>query len=73
MSTNYVYGTGRRKTAVARVRLLPGDGSIVHTIRTHPVSPENAPYFTALVASSWNAMPRAKAAFGGKRMFSPVT
>ena len=31
MSTNYVYGTGRRKTAVARVRLLPGDGSIVVT------------------------------------------
>ena len=29
MSTNYVYGTGRRKTATARVRLLPGDGSIV--------------------------------------------
>ena len=29
MSTNYVYGTGRRKTAVARVRLLPRDGSIV--------------------------------------------
>lgn len=29
MSTNYIYGTGRRKTAVARVRLLPGDGSIV--------------------------------------------
>ena len=29
MSTNYVYGTGRRKTAVARVRLLPGDGGIV--------------------------------------------
>jgi small subunit ribosomal protein S9 len=29
VSTNYVYGTGRRKTAVARVRLLPGDGSIV--------------------------------------------
>ena len=29
MSSNYVYGTGRRKTAVARVRLLPGDGSIV--------------------------------------------
>ncbi|HSJ00357.1 MAG TPA: 30S ribosomal protein S9, partial [Patescibacteria group bacterium] len=25
----YVYGTGRRKTAVARVRLLPGDGSII--------------------------------------------
>jgi small subunit ribosomal protein S9 len=27
--TTYIYGTGRRKTAVARVRLLPGDGSIV--------------------------------------------
>jgi small subunit ribosomal protein S9 len=29
VSTNYNYGTGRRKTAVARVRLLPGDGSII--------------------------------------------
>jgi len=29
VSTTYIYGTGRRKTAVARVRLLPGDGSIV--------------------------------------------
>jgi small subunit ribosomal protein S9 len=29
VSTTYVYGTGRRKEAVARVRLLPGDGSIV--------------------------------------------
>lgn len=29
MSTNYAYGTGRRKTAVARVRLLPGDGTII--------------------------------------------
>jgi small subunit ribosomal protein S9 len=29
MSTNYIYGTGRRKTSVARVRLLPGDGQIV--------------------------------------------
>jgi small subunit ribosomal protein S9 len=29
VSTNYVYGTGRRKTAVARVRLLPGDAGIV--------------------------------------------
>jgi small subunit ribosomal protein S9 len=31
VSTSYVYGTGRRKEAVARVRLLPGDGSIVVT------------------------------------------
>ncbi len=29
MSTTYIYGTGRRKTAVARVRLLPGDGAIL--------------------------------------------
>ena len=29
MSTTYIYGTGRRKTSVARVRLLPGDGQIV--------------------------------------------
>ncbi len=29
MSVNYLYGTGRRKTSVARVRLLPGDGSII--------------------------------------------
>jgi small subunit ribosomal protein S9 len=25
----YFYGTGRRKTAVARVRLYPGNGAIV--------------------------------------------
>jgi small subunit ribosomal protein S9 len=29
VSTTYIYGTGRRKTSVARVRLLPGDGNIV--------------------------------------------
>jgi small subunit ribosomal protein S9 len=29
MSTQYHYGTGRRKTAVARVRLYPGTGDIV--------------------------------------------
>ena len=28
-TTNYIYGTGRRKTAIARVRLLPGDGGII--------------------------------------------
>jgi hypothetical protein len=33
---------------------------------------ENAPYFTAFVASSLKAMPSARAAFGGQRMFSPV-
>jgi small subunit ribosomal protein S9 len=26
---NYYYGTGRRKTAVARVRLIPGTGEII--------------------------------------------
>ncbi len=30
----YYYGTGRRKTAVARVRLLPGEGEIVVNGRT---------------------------------------
>jgi small subunit ribosomal protein S9 len=30
----FYYGTGRRKTAVARVRLLPGDGEIVVNGRT---------------------------------------
>lgn len=25
----YFYGTGKRKTAIARVRLLPGTGSII--------------------------------------------
>ena len=29
MSTKYYYGTGRRKSAVARVRLYPGTGSVV--------------------------------------------
>jgi small subunit ribosomal protein S9 len=29
VSANFIYGTGRRKEAVARVRLLPGDGEIV--------------------------------------------
>ncbi len=29
MSTQYYYGTGRRKSAVARVRLYPGDGGFV--------------------------------------------
>lgn len=29
MATNYIYGTGRRKTSVARVRLLAGDGTII--------------------------------------------
>ncbi len=26
---SYFYGTGRRKTAVARVRLIPGEGAII--------------------------------------------
>ena len=29
MTEQYFYGTGRRKTAVARVRLYPGNGAIV--------------------------------------------
>jgi small subunit ribosomal protein S9 len=34
MTVNYLYGTGRRKTSVARVRLTPGDGSITVNGRT---------------------------------------
>jgi small subunit ribosomal protein S9 len=26
---NYIHGTGRRKTSVAQVRLMPGDGTII--------------------------------------------
>jgi len=29
VNTNYLYGTGRRKQAIARVRLVPGDGAMV--------------------------------------------
>jgi len=29
VASHYYYGTGRRKTAVARVRLYPGDGALV--------------------------------------------
>ncbi|MBO2520893.1 MAG: 30S ribosomal protein S9 [Clostridia bacterium] len=29
MATEQLYGTGRRKTAVARVRLVPGNGRII--------------------------------------------
>ncbi len=29
MAEQYFYGTGRRKTAVARVRLYPGNGAVV--------------------------------------------
>ncbi len=31
---NYFYGTGRRKTAVARVRLLPGTGQFIVNNKT---------------------------------------
>jgi small subunit ribosomal protein S9 len=45
MSTSYIYGTGRRKTSVARVRLLPGDGNIVVNGK------DVADYFNAPAAS----------------------
>ncbi|HEY6897873.1 MAG TPA: 30S ribosomal protein S9 [Rhodocyclaceae bacterium] len=35
MATNYYYGTGRRKTAVARVFMKPGSGKI--TVNDKPV------------------------------------
>ena len=33
MANNSFYGTGRRKTSVARVRLVPGDGTIKIKVR----------------------------------------
>jgi hypothetical protein len=44
--------------------------SIVHSIRIDLAACDNAPYFTAFVARSLNAMPRAEAAW--RRMFSHV-
>ena len=35
MATQYIWGTGRRKSAVARVRLSPGTGKI--TVNNRPV------------------------------------
>lgn len=34
VNKNYFYGTGRRKTAVARVRLLPGTGTVTVNNKT---------------------------------------
>ena len=36
MSSRYYYGTGRRKSAVAQVRLYPGEGNIV--VNNRPVT-----------------------------------
>ncbi|HET7582100.1 MAG TPA: 30S ribosomal protein S9 [Candidatus Limnocylindria bacterium] len=51
MSTSYIYGTGRRKTSVARVRLLPGDGSIVVNGK------DVADYFGAIAAANSLRLP----------------
>ena len=51
MSTSYIYGTGRRKTSVARVRLLPGDGGIVVNGK------DVADYFGATAAASSLRLP----------------
>src|ERR1019366_6284197 len=57
---------------LSRSRFPAGAVSIVHPIRIDPAALDNAPYFTAFVASSLKEMLSAKAAFGGKRIFSPV-
>jgi small subunit ribosomal protein S9 len=51
VSSNYIYGTGRRKEAVARVRLLPGDGEII--VNGKPL----ADYFGRAVSLSQIRMP----------------
>ena len=43
-------GTGRRKTAVARVRLLPGDGSITVNGRDYKEYFPRAAYQTIVTA-----------------------
>jgi small subunit ribosomal protein S9 len=35
MSTEYIWGTGRRKSAVARVRIFPGNGKIIINSRPY--------------------------------------
>src|SRR6185295_479360 len=45
--------------------------SSVHSTETVPALFEKAPYLTALVASSLNAMPSASAALGDSRIFLP--
>ncbi|RLC93958.1 MAG: 30S ribosomal protein S9, partial [Chloroflexi bacterium] len=46
MTDRYYYGTGKRKTAIARVRLVPGNGSVVvngRPLEEHlPLSPLQA-------------------------------
>ena len=67
----YFYGTGRRKTAVARVRLYPGSGEImvngkgymsVFTRGSHQAA-VTAPLRMAQAESKWNV--QAKVAGGG--------
>ena len=35
----YFEGTGRRKTSIARVRLVPGDGNVIVNGKPKPLSP----------------------------------
>ena len=70
-SERYFYGTGRRKTAVARVRLYPGSGEImvngkgymtVFTRGSHQAA-VTAPLRAAQADSKWNV--QAKVVGGG--------
>lgn len=48
LTGNYHYGVGRRKTAIARVRIYPGKGSlIVNGAAVEPNDTINAPLTTA--------------------------
>lgn len=51
MPVEYIWGTGRRKTAVARVRIGPGEGKVV--INDHPLEA----YFANEADRSYSVVP----------------
>jgi hypothetical protein len=69
-SPAFYYGTGRRKTAIARVRLLPGEGEIVVNGRTLGEHFGNAvneaevrmPFRVTGTEGRWNVMIKVEAA-----------
>jgi small subunit ribosomal protein S9 len=64
LATQYYYGTGRRKSATARVRLYPGDGAFV--VNGKPA----AEYFARAEDVSWASEPLNATGNAGKFMVS---
>jgi hypothetical protein len=61
---------GPSRSVQLKLKVSP---SVPQSISTRPVSVENAPYFLALVASSWSASPMACAEAARKRNLGPWT